>query len=1124
MFANLFPALGLIAEVTAPLLENLKWYEEWYGIVLILFLIFAIPIGLGRALSRAVRMREYSWKITLILFAALTASFMLVISEPNLGIDLGGGTILEYEIDQQKKGDVAATGQGSDLMEDMVYAIRQRLDPAGVRQVSIRESGLERIEIKIPRVSQAEVALLKRQLTTAGNLEFRILADKEMDSALIRRVLADSSPQNRVFKEKDQPARRSDEMHGVLVEIALNSPEDVIVLNGIDRARWIPVDPEEAASVRGDRDLVTRPTPDGKQIQQLIILGRDLAEWVQVGMQESKVAGQPEEAQVRLGPFTVERPRDDGEVDVLVKIDELNVTGGYLTNAIPATRDARPVVEFNFNLQGAKKFGRLTGANVRESGRKRRLGIVLDGELLSAPDLNSVIRESGQITGDFTQADVKWLVGVLNAGRLPAALNKAPISEQRVEPTLGLATIESGKRAIGISLIVIALFMPLYYRFSGLVACFALVMNLVLVLGVMLAIGATFTLPGLAGLVLTVGMAVDANVLIFERIREELLGGAALRMAIRNGFGRATRTIVDANLTTLITAIVLYVIGKDQLRGFAVTLILGIGMSMFTAIFCSRVIFDIAEKRRWITKLGMVRLLGRTQIDFIGKRYLAAVVSLLLIGIGLVGVFSRGANLFDIDFRGGSKIEVVFQETATNGDVYDALEAFSLQQPAEGRLTDLKVVGVGDKGFLVETTQADRSLVGAAIKEVFGKKLQTNVLSYDPAAIQAIPKAASSEESPGSAPATGESATGESATGESATGESATGESATGESATGESATGESATGAVAEREAKPIDSQATDTGTGAPAEKSTAENSTPPDPFAGGSQVELRFSEEVNQETLAARLQQLVEQLQLGSPRLALSNPEIFGESAKRVKDWQLKTTLDNAAAAELLSTFQNELQQDPVFRSSTNVGGQVAGDTKNQAFVALFASLVFIVGYIWIRFQRVTFGLAAVVALVHDVLITLGVIALSQYVADIPVISAALQLESFKISLPILAAFLTIIGYSLNDTIVVFDRIREVRGRSPNLTADMINASINQTLSRTLLTSVTTLIVVVILYFFGGSGIHGFAFALVIGVVVGTYSSVFVASPVLLLMSPAPKSSSLGRANDRREAVATG
>ena len=270
-----------------------------------------------------------------------------------------------------------------------------------------------------------------------------------------------------------------------------------------------------------------------------------------------------------------------------------------------------------------------------------------------------------------------------------------------------------------------------------------------------------------------------------------------------------------------------------------------------------------------------------------------------------------------------------------------------------------------------------------------------------------------------------------------------------------------------------------------------------------------LQFSEEINKETLEMRLQELIEKLQLGSPRIAVSNSEVFGDSAKRVKDWQLKTTLDKAAMAKLLSVFQSELLQDPVFRSSTNVGGQVAGDTKKHAFVALFASLVFIIGYIWVRFQRVTFGFAAVVALVHDVLVTLGVIALSAYLIDIPVISNALQLESFKISLPILAAFLTIIGYSLNDTIVVFDRIREVRGRSPDLTAEIINTSINQTLSRTLLTSLTTLIVVIILYFLGGPGIHGFAFALVIGVIAGTYSSVFIASPVLLLMSRPSKAS---------------
>ena len=1136
MFSSLYHGLGLFADVSVEVFREKMWYEEWYGIVLILFLVFAIPIGLGRAIASAVRMRDYSWKIGLILFAALTSSIVLVLREPSLGIDLGGGTILEYEIDQQKKDEGLASGKNSNLMEDMVNASRQRLDPAGVRQVSIRESGPERIEIKIPRVSQAEVALLKRKLVTAGNLEFRILADQEMDSALIRRVLADPSGLNRIFKEEDQPASRSDDVHEVLVELALNSPDDVLVLGDIERAKWVTVEPDEAAQVRSDPDLVTRPTPDGKQIQQLMILGQNLAEWVEVGMKKSKVSGESDEPRVQLDRFSVERVRDDGGRDVLVKVDELNVTGGYLSSAGAGIRDGRVAVDFNFNISGAKKFGRLTGANVRESGRKRRLGIVLDGELLSAPSLNSVIRDSGQITGDFTQDDVDWLVGVLNAGRLPAALNKEPISEQRVEPTLGLATIESGKQAIGISLIAIVLFMPLYYRFSGLVACFALIFNLVLVLGVMLAIGATFTLPGLAGLVLTVGMAVDANVLIFERIREEVLGGAALRMAIRNGFGRATRTIVDANLTTLITAIVLYVIGKDQLRGFAVTLILGIGMSMFTAIFCSRVIFDIAEKRRWIAKLTMTRLLGRTQIDFIGKRYFAAVISVAVIGIGLFGVFLRGTNLFDIDFRGGSKIEVVFKETASNGEVYNVLVTLSDDKPFDEQLSDLKVVGVGEKGFLVETTQADRSLVEDFLQDAFRGRLQTNTLSYDPSLITSIPaskkQAGGAGTSPGTSttsPAAKESVPepeegarrtdrllvslvalpGDEDAPEETSADSSVETPEAAKEAGGDGGEAKQSTSGQKAPSANVTGQQGTESGARPGGEGASPPSGEKPDPFAGGSEVALQFSEEVNKETLEMRLQELIEKLQLGSPRIAVSNSEVFGDSAKRMKDWQLKTTLDKAAMAKLLSAFQSELLQDPVFRSSTNVGGQVAGDTKKHAFVALFASLVFIIGYIWVRFQRVAFGFAAVVALVHDVLVTLGVIALSAYLIDIPVISNALQLESFKISLPILAAFLTIIGYSLNDTIVVFDRIREVRGRSPDLTAEIINTSINQTLSRTLLTSLTTLIVVIILYFLGGPGIHGFAFALVIGVIAGTYSSVFIASPVLLLMSRPSKAS---------------
>ena len=1064
MFLDLIRDTLLLGQVQVEVVRQKIWYEEWYGIVLILFLIFAIPIGLGRGIANLVQMREYAWKIGLIIFAALTASIVLMAREPNLGIDLGGGTILEYEVDQQKKDEVVAVGGGQGLMAKMVDSIRQRLDPAGVRQVSIRESGPERIEIKIPRVSQAEVELLKRKLVTAGNLEFRILADQEMDATIVRRAEDESGANLRVIKDEDQPARKSEPLHDREVAVARNSAEDVVTLNGIERARWITVEADKAAAVRSDPDLITRLSSDGKQIQQLIILGRELAEWMEVGMKKSKVAGQKPTPRIMVDAFTVQRPRDDGGLDVLVKIDDQNVTGGYLTGANPGVSEGRVAVNFNFKVAGAKKFGQLTGANVRQSGRKRRLGIVLDGELLSAPSLNSVIRDSGQITGDFTQDDVDWLVGVLNAGSLPAALNKIPISEQRVEPTLGLATIESGKRAIGISLIAIALFMPLYYRFSGFVACFALVLNLMLVLGVMLAIGATFTLPGLAGLVLTVGMAVDANVLIFERIREELLGGAALRMAIRNGFSRATRTIVDANLTTLITALVLYVIGKDQLRGFAVTLILGIGMSMFTAIFCSRVFFDIAEKRRWITKLGMLRLLGKTNIDFIGKRRLAAVFSLALIGLGLYGVFLRGPNLFDIDFRGGAKIEVVFKQPTSDGKVFETLTTYSSTQQPDAQLTDLKVVGVGENGFLVETTQADRSLVGEAIRSVFAGQLQTNTLSFDPKSITPI---AAAKESGG--------------------------------------------------QEGKEDQKSATGTAAG---------DSVLPkrdDPFAGGCETQLVFSDPINQETLLDRLEQLVQKLQLGSPRMAVLHPQVFGQSSRRVTDWEFKTTLKPAVVEKLLSAFATELKEDPVFRSSTNVGGQVAGDTQNQAFVALFASLVFIVGYIWVRFQRVTFGLAAVVALVHDVLVTLGVIALSQYLTAIPAFADALQLESFKISLPILAAFLTIIGYSLNDTIVVFDRIREVRGKSPHLSAEMINTSINQTLSRTLLTSFTTLIVVVILYFLGGPGIHGFAFALVIGVVAGTYSSVFIASPVLLWMSGSQRTTSSRTVEKSGGAVAT-
>jgi SecD/SecF fusion protein len=220
---------------------------------------------------------------------------------------------------------------------------------------------------------------------------------------------------------------------------------------------------------------------------------------------------------------------------------------------------------------------------------------------------------------------------------------------------------------------------------------------------------------------------------------------------------------------------------------------------------------------------------------------------------------------------------------------------------------------------------------------------------------------------------------------------------------------------------------------------------------------------------------------------------------SALKFSSWRVQLPLTGDNAIEVMNELQGQLSGEPVWVSSSSVGSRVAGDMISRAAGALFASLLCIIGYIWFRFQRVIYGFAAVVALLHDVLITLGAIAISYWLADA---LGFLLIDPFKISLTVVAALLTIIGYSLNDTIVVFDRIRETKGKAPRLTGEMINTSINQTLSRTLLTSITTLIVVVLLYAFGGEGIHAFAFALVVGVLVGTYSSIFVASPVLLYL----------------------
>ncbi|HVC99058.1 MAG TPA: protein translocase subunit SecD, partial [Pirellulales bacterium] len=973
------------------------------------------------------------------------------------------------------------------------------------------------------------------------------------------------------------------------------------------------------------------------------------------------------------------RENKKGETEVLVLLDKQNVTGEFLTGATAGSdENAQPCVHFKFNPLGAKRFGRLTSNNLPDSideKRAHKLAIILDGRLHSAPFIRSRIDDQGQITGRFTNEETGRLADVLTAGSLPTTLREEPTSSMHIGATLGEDTITKGVWSMVWSTVAVVIFMVLYYRFAGIVANLALLLNVLLILAFMILFNAAFTLSGLAGLALTVGMAVDANVLIYERMREELARGATLRMAIRNGFERATTTIVDSNVTTLISALVLWFIGTDQVKGFAVTLILGIVMNLFTAITFTRLIFDVAEKHRWITQLKMLKIMENPHFDFIGKRKLAISFSLLLIGAGLAGVFLRGRGLLDIDFTGGVSVQTLFEKKQEIADIRGKVEM----------LPDVTVqsVDLGDeeKGhrFLIVTSMSEIdesnppptgpktniALVEKTLKEVFedpDHQLAYNHLTWTGLKPHGGSKPASEDRSDGDAkPTTGTQdpvEAGETDTPDDGTGEAAPPDEPKADDGAMRRAGDESLlalaldpdAGTLAGRAGDVIltavryetfkflphvarrvgqdrgagagpplpddggpslakgelvppynyesrkslipgrvkfspaastllaqapdadeaaeepdtaaeenaeTSETTDAGqdsstktsegdenSGAPKEmdddmadddltsgESSGEKAKPAgtesagtpatktplkkiDPYAGGTEVKLAFTDgkpedlktkptPINHDTLGEEIKQALVACRFSKDvAFKLDNAEYESGSDKRFADWTLTIALPGEQTESLLKQIQQKLAQEKFFPSSNRVGASVAFNTQAQATLALLASLVMIVVYVWIRFQQVSFGFAAVLAVIHDVLVALGALALSFWLANLPFMEKLL-IEPFKINLPIIAAFLTIIGYSINDTIVIFDRIREIRGKSPDLGPDLVNLCVNQTLSRTLLTSLTVFIVVLILYVFGGLGIHGFAFTLVVGTISGTYSTVYIATPVLIWMN---------------------
>ncbi len=763
-----------------------------------------------------------------------------------------------------------------------------------------------------------------------------------------------------------------------------------------------------------------------------------VARWVPVRREEDGYFTNP-----RSG--FISRVNDKGEVEVLVAIDPQNVTGQYLRSATAGVGMEGPKVDFKFDSSGSKLFGRLTSDNLPEGvqGFHRNLGILLDGYLYSAPRINEPIYDQGQISGNFTVAQTEDLASVLTAGSLPTALRKEPSSSLLTGATLGADTIRKGVYSMLVATVAVIIFMVIYYRFAGVVANIALLLNVLLIVAFMIMFNAAFTLSGLAGLALTVGMAVDANVLIYERMREELARGSTLRMAIRNGFGRATTTIIDANVTTLISAVVLYIMGSDQVKGFAVTLILGIVMNLFTAIFVSRVFFDIAEKTRFIKDLKMLHILSHPNFDFIGKQRIAIGISLVIIAIGMVGVFERGKGLLDIDFTGGVSVQALFEQPIDIAEVRDEIDNVREALP-DATVQDVRIANeTPGKRFVINTSNPKIDDVEKTLSDLFKGKLVVNQLEVAkldaiPAGPAAAPSAPAEEmpaeempAEPAAAPASDaappakeEPAKEESAKPE-GTPEAKPGDGAQSRRSRGDEGlllaladapsaadiaqeaakeeTPKSDAAPAAEKPAAsttlslPTDSAPAEAQPAAPAMPAAAQSSPLPPigplsggaltadaaaeltsaRFAGGSEAEVNFVLPISHDRLSEMLSATAAGLpgiEKGKVIFALAAPGYEPGSDASFNKWRIRTALPTDTASEIFKQVNGALSHQPYFPGSSNIGASVASATQQQAAMAMFASLVLILAYIWFRFSQVMFGVAGVVAVIHDVLVTLG------------------------------------------------------------------------------------------------------------------------------------------------------
>jgi len=815
-----------------------------------------------------------------------------------------------------------------------------------------------------------------------------------------------------------------------------------------------------------------------------------VAQWFEINDLKQWYKTQDELASIRVDPARFFAGRGlvatehEGKYYVLLyDTDEAQMTrqsGSWQLKSATRTSDniGRPAVAFALDAAGGQLMGRLTGNHIDEP-----MAIVLDGEVYSAPNIRSRIGSSGEITGTFSEQEISYLIRVLASGSLEARLSEQPISEVSLGPSIGRDNLNAGLEACLVGIIAVAAFMLLYYFVAGGIADIALLCNGIIIFGIMAMQHASLTLPGIAGIVLTIGMAVDANVLIYERIREEMFAGEEdLKTCIRLGYGKALSTIIDANVTNLIVCAILYYTATAEVKGFAVTLTIGILATLFTALFVTRVIFTLYTDVFKVKSLPMLATVVpavhralEPNINWIGLRRIFQPLSLIAVVGSLILVSSYGVEMYDTEFRGGVSATMLTAPTDPDdansprimlerSAVEERARSIAEGEPPTSPLSNFATATVYSAGSNQDGTQSDSFLIKVALD------------TEDPTVMNGMIAAIVAEfrDVLDVAPPTTFSGAGQD----------------------------EPPPGATF-----PITKRFLGDVIGRPGFTRNVEA------FRGGVAVVVEdLNPPVRLRDVESRMSKMRQQpdfrvavtrtptvigldqvpgTETYSSLVILVNDERYPYDAN-VEVW------DAQVAQVEWSLISQALQEEASLEQVSTYSSSVADTLAANAIVAVGLSLLGILVYIWIRFGSFRYSFAAVLALIHDVSIGLGALALSHFIADMwP--GNPLGIEAFKIDLGVVAALLTIVGYSINDTIVIMDRIRENRGKVPIASARIVNLSINQTISRTVLTSFTTILAVVIMYAAGGTGIRPFAYTLLIGLICGTYSTIAIAAPMV-------------------------